>query len=134
MSWDFAFQNGDMTGGYVTGDDEVIQRVITRLERESGEWFLNEEAGLPWYQGGRGILGSSLKNKSVINQIIREKVQATEGVSRVSRMNTVFDSGTRQYAIYMQIVLSSGETVSGTLFAGQTTSGVSIKWLQNSTA
>lgn len=134
MSWDFAFQNGDMTGGYVTGDDEVIQRVITRLERETGEWFLNEEAGLPWYQNGNGILGSNMRVKGVVNQLIRDKVQDTEGVSRVSRMNTTFDNITRQYAIYMQIVLDSGETVSGTLFAGQTNNGVSVRWLQNSMA
>lgn len=134
MSWDFAFQDGDMTGGYVTGDTEVIQRVITRLERETGEWFLNDEAGLPWHQDGKGILGSNMRTKSVVNQLIRDKVQETEGVSRVSRMNTTFDNTTRQYAIYMQIVLDSGETVSGTLFAGQSTSGVSTRWLQKSTA
>ena len=49
MAWDLEFKNGDLTGGIVTGDDEVIQRIRTRLFRELGEWFLNTSSGLPWY-------------------------------------------------------------------------------------
>ena len=28
---------------------EVTQRVVTRLLRQLGEWFLNTTVGLPWY-------------------------------------------------------------------------------------
>ena len=51
MAWDLEFKNGDLTGGIATGDDEVIQRIRTRLFRELGEWFLNTASGLPGGQG-----------------------------------------------------------------------------------
>lgn len=37
MAWDLKFRNGDLAGGTVVGDDEVIQCVRTRLLRELGE-------------------------------------------------------------------------------------------------
>ena len=36
---------------------EVAQRLVTRLRRQKGEWFLNQTVGVPWY-GNAGILGS----------------------------------------------------------------------------
>lgn len=36
MAWDLEFKNGDLTGGIATGDDEVIQRIRTRLSVSVG--------------------------------------------------------------------------------------------------
>ena len=85
MAWDLEFKNGDLTGGIVTGDDEVIQRIRTRLFRELGEWFLNTASGLPWYQDGKGILGSPLRDKGAVDLFIRKQALGTEAQQFVCR-------------------------------------------------
>ena len=94
MAWDLEFKNGDLTGGIVTGDDEVIQRIRTRLFRELGEWFLNTASGLPWYQDGKGILGSPLRDKGAVDLFIRKQALGTEGVSRILKLNSLFAANT----------------------------------------
>lgn len=57
MTWDFQLNPAtrDLEPGYVSGPDEIVQRLITRLKRELGEWFLNTKAGLPWYGDGQWL-------------------------------------------------------------------------------
>lgn len=118
MAWDLEFKNGDLTGGIVTGDDEVIQRIRTRLFRELGEWFLNTASGLPWYQDGKGILGATLRDKSTVDLLIRKRIMETEGGVRVVKLNTLFSIGSRTYSIYMQVLLRSGNILEDTLIIG----------------
>ena len=115
MAWDLEFKNGDLTGGIATGDDEVIQRIRTRLFRELGEWFLNTASGLPWYQEGKGILGSPLRDKGAVDLFIRKQTLGTEGVSRILKLNSLFAAGQREYSIYMQVLLDSGKLVEQTV-------------------
>lgn len=115
MAWDLEFKNGDLTGGIVTGDDEVIQRIRTRLFRELGEWFLNTASGLPWYQDGKGILGSPLRDKGAVDLFIRKQALGTEGVFRILKLNSLFAAGQREYSIYMQVLLDSGKLVEQTV-------------------
>jgi hypothetical protein len=115
MAWDLEFKNGDLTGGIATGDDEVIQRIRTRLFRELGEWFLNTASGLPWYQEGKGILGSPLRDKGAVDLFIRKQALGTEGVSRILKLNSLFAAGQREYSIYMQVLLDSGKLVEQTV-------------------
>lgn len=118
MAWDLEFKNGDLTGGIATGDDEVVQRIRTRLLRERGEWFLNTASGMPWYREGKGILGAVLGDKSAVDLLIRKRILETEGVARVVKLNTLFSIGSRTYSIYMQVLLNSGSVVEGTLTIG----------------
>ena len=115
MAWDLEFKNGDLTGGIATGDDEVIQRIRTRLFRERGEWFLNTASGLPWYQDGKGSLGATLRDKGTMDLLIRKRILETEGVARVVRLNTLFSTGSRVYSVYMQVLLDSGNVAEDTL-------------------
>ena len=113
MAWDLRIDpmTGDLITGIVTGSEEVLQRLVTRLRRELGEWFLATNAGLPWYQEGRGLLGS--KNKKVLILLLRSETRKTEGVERILRMNTLFLE--RSFSIYMLLLLSSEEKVQMTL-------------------
>ena len=93
MAWDLEFKNGDLTGGIVTGDDEVIQRIRTRLFRELGEWFLNTASGLPWYQDGKGILGSPLRDKGAVDLFIRKQALGTEASPEFSSSTVCLPQG-----------------------------------------
>lgn len=113
MAWDLRLdeQSRDLTSGYSVGIEEVLQRLVTRLNRELGEWFLETSAGLPWFQQGTGLLGS--KNKFVLDMLVRKEVRGTLGVDRILKMNTTFVQ--RSYTIYLQLLLSDSTVVSFTM-------------------
>lgn len=113
MAWDLRLdsQTRDLVSGYSTGIEEVLQRVVTRLNRELGEWFLEVSAGLPWYQQGDGLLGS--RNKFVLDMLIRKETRETLGVDRILKMNTTYAN--RSYSIYMKLLLSDSTVVSFTM-------------------
>lgn len=107
MAWDFKLNPGtrDLVPGIAAGPDEVVQRLVTRLKRELGEWFLATDAGLPWYQEGKGILGSKPHIKRDVDLLIRRETLNTEGVERIVKLNTLFPANTRAYSLYMDLVV-----------------------------
>ncbi len=112
MSWDIALNNRHtLRGGIVTGDDEILQRLWIRLNKELGEWFLNTETGLPWYQGGYGMLGAKPSRKNEIDLLIRQEISNTQGVVQILKYKTLYASGTRLYDAYCSILLQSRRTV-----------------------
>ena len=119
MSWDFAVNHttGDMVAGYVTGQDEIVQRVQTRLYRHLGEWFVNTSAGLPWYRGPSDIMAGQLTEATAIMGTrnfryadiwIRNEIAETAGVIRIVDFNTYFETSTRTYSIRAQIATDYG--------------------------
>ena len=108
MTWDLRLNLGtrDLEPGIVTGADEVVQRLLTRLKRELGEWFLNTSAGLPWYQDGKGILGSKSHTRRAVDLLIRRETLDTKGVERIVRLNTLFLAGGRDYSIFMEVFIT----------------------------
>lgn len=112
----------DLVPGIVTGADEILQRLVTRLKRELGEWFLNTDAGLPWYQQGRGMLGAipgaGGQNKRAVDLRIRREVLGTDGVQRILKLNTVYSASSRAYSIYLEVIVEGGETRTLTIEGG----------------
>lgn len=109
MSWDIALNNRHtLKGGIVTRGDEVLQRLWIRLNRELGEWFLNTEAGLPWYQNGYGILGAKPSRKNEIDLLIRREIVNTEGIDQILKYVSLYASGTRLYDVYCRMLLDGG--------------------------
>lgn len=109
MAWDLALNdNYDLTGGLVTGTDEIIQRVKLRLYRIMGEWFLNLGSGLPWYESGAGILGAPKNKIDLANLMIRQCILETVGVDRIMDFQSEFLLGTRTLTIQTSLLLDTG--------------------------
>lgn len=108
MSWDLKIDiaTRDLTVGFVTGIAEIMQRLTTRLQRELGEWFLDVEAGLPWYQKGQGLLGS--KKKKLLDLLLRKEILGTEGILRIVDYSSLYASENRQFSISVILVTSVG--------------------------
>lgn len=119
MAWDLALDSltHDLTGGIVSGQEEIAQRIKVRLLRILGEWFVNTDAGLPWYRGpspiGNGemipetaILGS--RSKKYVDTWIRNEISETEGVEYVLDYNSIFDTQARTVSIRAQVVTAFG--------------------------
>jgi hypothetical protein len=119
MAWDLKINqsNGDLAGGYVTGQAEILQRVVERLYRQLGEWFCNTSAGLPWYRGPSNILPGQLTEETAIlgsrdfnaaDIWIRNEIADTEGVIQVLDFNAFLDHSTRVYSVRAKIVTRYG--------------------------
>lgn len=113
MSWDLGLNSkGDLSGSIVSRKEEIAQRVINRLRRELGEWFLATNSGVPWYnnpnESRQGLLGMSLGRKSTIDLVLRTVILETEGVDAINSVNYLFDASTRAYSVYFSIVTSYG--------------------------
>lgn len=113
MSWDLGLNSkGDFSGSIVSRKEEIAQRVINRLRRELGEWFLATNSGVPWYnnptESRQGLLGMSLGRKSTIDLVLRTVILETEGVDAINSVNYLFDASTRTYSVYFSIVTSYG--------------------------
>lgn len=98
----------DLEFGFVVGEEEVLQRLKMRLWRELGEWFLDVDAGLPWYQDGNGMLGAKPFERNNIELMIRRCIMQTEGISRITSMSGIFAIGSRSLDLYIQVLLDTG--------------------------
>lgn len=97
---DIAHENGLIS--YVNFEDETIQRARTCLRRISGEWFLDIQAGLPYF-GGQ-ILGG--KDFEYVKLLIREELLRIDGIQKVVEINILADTKTKRVSIYAEIEIN----------------------------
>lgn len=98
---DIMSKNGKV--GIVVSNDEVLQRVKTRLRRILGEWFLQVNAGLPYFDGN--MLGG--KNTQYVLMIIKAEILETTGVQDVTSITIDYNNATRKATVTAKIVISS---------------------------
>jgi hypothetical protein len=113
MAWDFKLNaSRDIVPGYASGTDEILQRLATRLQREFGEWFLDDSCGIPWYYGGDGLLGSH--DTEIMDIIVQNTTKQTEGITRILKFNPAWTATTRNYRYFMLLELDNGEQITAT--------------------
>jgi len=103
------------TGGEVSRTvlgEEVAQRLRVRLLFFKGEWFLNLDEGLPYYQS---ILVKGLTEK-VIRSVFGSVILKTQGVSQLLSL-THSISTARRLTLTFKCKLEDGSTFSSTDYA-----------------
>ena len=86
---DLVFAGRDLAT--VSGSELVAQRLQVALQLFKGEWFLDADAGIPWYQE---ILEKGV-DVTVVDSILRKQIVATEGVNRILKYASSIDAATR---------------------------------------
>lgn len=95
-------QHADGLIGYVNLDSETIQRIRTCLRRIEGEWFLDVDAGLPYF-GGQMLGGKDLE---YVKLIIREELLRIEGVNKITEINILMDKSTKHVSVYVELEIN----------------------------
>lgn len=91
----------DMTQPLV---ETVQQRLFIRLRTLYGEWFLNTDYGVPYFQR---ILG--FKNtKSSVDLIFQQNILAETGVKEITYFNSTLVN--RQYSLNFRVKVVDGST------------------------
>jgi hypothetical protein len=104
----FILAAGDLT---LTKDLEAIRQAVQiRCQTFLGEWFLDLEAGIPYFQN---VLVKS-PNIAAIRQIFRNKIETVPGVVAVTRLDLNFDRQTRSLTLSFSANTDLGE-ITGTI-------------------
>lgn len=96
---------------FATGIAGVAQLIRERVLLFSGEWFLNLDVGIPWFDK---ILGENFDERAAYDAI-RAEILDTPGVVAITSLTISVDPSTRVVSLAYEAQVSFGDTVSDTL-------------------
>lgn len=91
----------------LTGSALVAQRIKQRLLLLQGEWFLDEEAGLPWFDR----IFTKQQTLDGVKQLLIKEINETPGVDELQALSLELNKETRQVNCNFT-VLADGEALS----------------------
>lgn len=75
----------------VTGAEAVLQHAIERVRTFEGEWFLDLQAGLPWFQR---ILGQRF-DETLVEALVKGEIYETAGCTGITSFSAAFSKRER---------------------------------------
>lgn len=102
---DIVWRNGPLRKEETTQSraDVVGQRLLILLRTFKGEWFLDTEYGIPYFQS---ILGMKT-SKSAVDLIFQKAILAENGVRELTFFESTFVN--RQYSMTFRVKVTTGE-------------------------
>ena len=100
---DLTVENFDF--GLVDDADRVRQQIAIRLQFFKGEWFLDLDFGVPWFQE---ILGVKPPPLDRIEDIIRTQVLSTPDVLELESLELDYIGATRTLAVSLRAKTTFG--------------------------
>lgn len=105
---DLVFVDGDLV--FSKGMDAIVQQCRIAMQMFQGEWFLNLDAGLPYWQS---ILGQKPAVAIQAAQIfIRRELELVNGVLDILKLQITYVRETRALQVSWQVDTVFGETPS----------------------
>lgn len=109
---DFFFEDGDLKVGAdiaLTPDFEsaVRQKIIIELKTILGEWFLDQNKGLPYFSE---IIGKK-PNKPYLATLLSAAINKIAEVKKVVSLEVDFSPPSRAAIISFELLLHSGNTL-----------------------
>ena len=98
---------GDLAEDFavVDGMEAVRQRVLQHLRFTLGEWFLEPDEGVPYFDG----LFADNTGVSLASQLIAAEVQRVDGVTSVQVARADLDSTIRRLSVELRVGTADGE-------------------------
>lgn len=90
----------------VSGNEQIAQRISTRLKLLSGEWFLDTGQGVPWFEQ---ILVKN-PNRAIVQGALKRAILQTPGVNELVSFHIDENSVTRKIVVYFAVTTNNGET------------------------
>ncbi len=102
---DIVWRNGPLRKEETTQSriDVVAQRLLILLRTFKGEWFLDTDYGIPYFQS---ILGMKT-SKSAVDLIFQKAILAENGVRELTFFESTFVN--RQYSMTFRVKVTTGE-------------------------
>lgn len=87
----------------------TAQKIEAKLQIFKGEWYLNRDLGLPFYES------FFVKNPDLgfINSVLITEITSVDTVDSLIRFDSVFNTGTRSYNVAFTSKLINNENLDG---------------------
>ena len=108
---DLVFKDGDLV--FSTGIDAVVQACRIAMQMFKDEWFLNLDAGLPYWDSILGQKPAVAVQAATI--YIRRELELIDGVVDVTKLDVTYVRATRTLKVDWQVDTEFGETPSDTI-------------------
>lgn len=103
---DFTLTSGDLQ--LVSGADAIVQAVRIRMQFFKGEWFLDLDAGIPYFQE----IFVKNPNPNVLQSLFRQALLETPGILAIESLSLAFDGATRRLTVNYRVSTDVGELTS----------------------
>ena len=117
---DLVIENGDFV--FARGIDAVMQSCRIAIQMFTGEWFLNQGVGIPYWKAILGFKPSVAVRAAQL--AVRSELSQVSGVVQVTRVDVVYNGTTRSLSITWQVKTGEGETPPDTIALAIERSGV----------
>ena len=91
---------------FTSGLVAVTQGVRIALQDFKGEWFLNLDHGVPYFQE---ILGQKY-NEAKVRRALRNAIIGVPGVDDIRKLQLPFDNSTRELTVEWEVGTAWGDT------------------------
>lgn len=118
---EIVFTNGKII--LTSGPDAVTQGIRLRMQEVKGEWFLDLDSGIPYYErdgvpATEAIFGQRYSQVRAL-QAYRNAILSTPGVVELLQLAVTFDVKTRKLSVSWQVRTSFGDTPSDSIALGK---------------
>jgi hypothetical protein len=84
--------------------ESLAQRIKIKLSMFQGEWFLNTDFGVPYFQK-IFVKGT---NKAKIDAIFKEQIKSVPGVDSITKYNSSINGNTRSFTLDFEVMSTFG--------------------------
>lgn len=103
---ELVIEDGDIP--FTSGLDAIVQQCRIVLQMFQGEWFLNLDVGIPYWEK---ILGEKPTTAIEAARIFfRRELQLVDGVNKVTRLDITYTGSTRTLNVSWQVNTIFGDT------------------------
>jgi len=88
----------------------VSQKIENLLSYFYGEWFLNFEGGIPYFEK----IFTKNPDLNLINTILLRQIKLIDEIIEIIKFETVYDSALRTFSVEFNVKANDGKTVEGT--------------------
>ena len=96
-AYDMSLDGSDIA--FTDDDNKVVQRLATRLQFITGEWFLDITAGLPYPE----IIFEAGTSIDEVYNLLRDKIKNTDGVEKINSLTLTPDTEARSLAVSFSV-------------------------------
>lgn len=117
---DLVIEGGDLQ--FSRGVDAIVQQCRVALQIFQGEWFLNLDIGIPYWQS---ILGEKPKVAIAAARIfMRRELELVDGVDEVLKLDVTYIGASRTLSVTWQVSTVFGDTPEDEIELRVTTGGI----------
>lgn len=102
INGDLDITNGKLS--FTTGLEAIRQHLAIKLQIAKGEWFLNQEVGVPYFEK----IFQKPANFEVVSSVFKTEILETPGVTELLSFEMDFDANTRELSISFKALTEEG--------------------------